>query len=418
MLQEYRQQLLPLREQAEMRNHWLRQRLDTIIPALLERENMDMWLVVAREYNEDPVIMSMLPAPAMSARRRTILAFCRNADGTVDRLTLDRYGHGDFYEPVWNPEREGQYQCLARIVHERDPRRIGLNYSKHFAFGDGLSHNEYFELAEALGDRYMARFKSATRLALGWLETRIPAELKMYPFIVAMGHTLIKEAFSTHVIEIGKTTTEDVVWWMRQTMHDMGLQAWFQPDCEIQAPGQRYDAQARRTVIQAGDLLWCDVGFYYMGLATDQQQHAYVLHPDETDAPRGLQTALAQGNRLQDIHMEQMQIGRTGNDVLHATLAQARAESIEAQVYSHPLGFHGHAAGPTIGLWDQQDGVTGKGDYELFDYTAYSIELNVRYNVPEWNGQQVRIALEEDAVLADGQMHWLDGRLERLHLIG
>lgn len=410
---------LPLRQQAQVRNDWLRQRLNALLPDLMARCEIDLWLIIAREYNEDPVIMSLLPEPAMSARRRTMLAFCRNENGTVDCLTLSRYGYEGFYESAWNPdEDEDQYAALARLVRERNPQRIGLNHSQTFAFADGLSHTEHALLAAALGDDFMARTVSAEPLAVGWLEARLPEELAAYSRIVALGHAIIAQAFSTQVIHPGITTTEDVIWWMRQTMHDAGLRAWFQPSIAIQAPGQRYDDENPRTVIQPGDLLWCDMGFNYLGLCTDQQQHAYVLKPGETNAPQGLQLALNDGNRLQDILMEAMVIGRTGNQVLHAALLEAKNQGITGQIYTHPLGYHGHAAGPTIGLWDKQQGVPGAGDYPLYDNTAYSIELNARYEVPEWGGQDVRIALEEDAALVKGRMQWLDGRQTALYLIG
>jgi hypothetical protein len=418
-----KQNILPLRQQANIRNQWLRQRLDQLMPELMARENFDMWLVIAREYNEDPLIITLLPEPEMAARRRTILVFARNNDGRVDRLTLSRYGQPGFYESGWNPNEETQQQCLARIVRQRDPQRIGLNFSPTYAFGDGLSLHEYQRLGEALGSEWMNRTASAERLCVGWLERRIEPELIVYPGIVAIGHTIIAEAFSSSVIHPGLTTTEDVVWWMRQTMQDMGLHAWFQPTIEIQAPGQPFDPgyseeSEKRTLILPGDLLHCDMGFIYLALATDQQQHGYVLKPGETDAPEGLKAALAAANRIQDIHMAAMQIALTGNEVLAAVRQQAEAESIAATIYSHPLGYHGHAAGPTIGLWDQQGGVPGRGDYPLFDDTAYSIELNIQQPVPEWENQIVRIALEEDAILSGGKMRWLAGRQTALHLIG
>jgi hypothetical protein len=413
-----RERILPLRARADVRNKWLRERLETVLPELMVREGFDMWIVAAREYNEDPVIMTLLPEPAMAARRRTILVFSRRQDGSVERLTLDRYGFGDFYTRGWDPDTEDQDACLARVVHERDPQTIGLNISATFAFGDGLTHQEYTQLAAALGPDYLARTRGAERLCVGWLERRIPDELAAYPDIVRLGHTIIAEAFSPHVITPGATTTEDVVWWMRQTMLDAGLHAWFQPTIDIQAPGKRFDDKDdTRTLIQPGDLLHCDMGFYYLGLATDHQQHAYILRPGETAAPAGLNAALAAGNQLQDIHCAAMAVGRTGNEVLRAALEQARAAGLTPSVYSHPLGYHGHAAGPTIGLWDQQGGVPGRGDYELFDDTCYSIELNVRHAVPEWDGQEVRIALEEDAVLTGGAIRWLAGRQTAFHLI-
>jgi hypothetical protein len=416
--------ILPLRKQAEIRNTWLSERLNTVLPEVMRREGFDMWIVAAREYNEDPVIMTLLPEPAMSARRRTILVFAFNAKGEFERLSIDRYGHPGFYTPMWKPENEAQFDCLARIVRERDPKTIGLNVSTTFAFSDGLSHNEYELIAAALDDEYMGRTRSAERVCVGWLERRIAAEMSVYPDMMEQAHRLIAEAFNSRVIRPGTTTTDDVVWWFRQRMHDLGLRAWFQPSVEIQALGKGFDApapgmdkHAERKVIMEGDLLHCDVGFMYLGLATDHQQHAYILKSGETDAPQGLKDALADGNRLQDILMNEMKVGRTGNQVLRDALEQSNHDRLIGSIYSHPLGYHGHAAGPTIGLWDQHGGVPGLGDYELFDDTCYSIELNVQKAVPEWNNQVVRIALEEDAVQSGGQMRWLSGRQTQFHLI-
>jgi hypothetical protein len=418
-VERLRPSILPLRRRAELRNAWLRERLDTLLPELMAREGLDMWLVIAREYNEDPVIMSMLPEPSMAARRRTILMLTRKDDGSVERISVDRYGFGEFYQRGWDPDTgEEQYACLARLVHERRPGLIGVNTSPTFAFGDGLSYSEHGRLAEALGPGMMARTRSAERLAVGWLERRITPELEAYPAMVDLCHRIIAEAFSPAVITPGITTTDDVVWWMRQTMLDLGVQAWFQPSISIQAPGQSFDQKEnRRTTINHGDFLHCDVGFYYLGLATDQQQHAYVRRPGEAQAPAGLQAALKAGNRLQEILMESMRVGSTGNQVLREALERARSEGLEPSIYTHPLGYHGHAAGPTIGLWDQQDGVPGPGDYELFDDTCYAIELNVKHPVPEWDGQKVQVALEEDGLLRDGVTGFVNGRQTELHLI-
>jgi Xaa-Pro aminopeptidase len=390
----------------------------------MARADLDCWVVVAREYNEDPVIMSLIPQPEMSARRRTILVFSRRPNGTVERLNIGRYAYegvgpedAGLYHAAWNPDEEEQDACLRRIVAERDPRRIGINVSRVFAFADGLSHQEHGRLVAALGPELSVRFVSAEPLAVGWLERRLPAELEAYPAIVALGHALIRRAFSRAVITPGVTTTEDLCWWMRQTLHDHGLRPWFQPNCSIQAPGQSFEGSAEREVIQPGDLLWCDVGFEYLGLCTDQQQHAYVLREGEGEAPAGLRAALAAANRLQDLLLAAMRPGHTGNQVLREAREAALAKGLTPSVYTHPLGVHGHAAGPTIGLWDRQGGVPGGGDYQLFDDTVYSIELNAISPVPEWDGQAVRIALEEDAALTGGIVQWLDGRQEQLILL-
>lgn len=410
--------VLPLRARAEVRDRWLRQRLEKLLPEIMKREGFDMWVVVAREYNEDPVTMTLLPATMLSARRRTILLFHLGADGEVERLILSRYGIGDLYEGAWSPEDEEQWACLGRLVRERDPRRIGVNVSDNFAFGDGLTHGEYCQMMQALGSEYAERTEGAERLCVGWLERRLPDELAAYSRIVELAHAMIADAFSSRVIHPGITTTQDVVWWFRQRIRDMGMSAWFQPSVSIQAPGVKFRQEGARKLIMPGDLLHCDVGLRYLGLCTDTQQMAYVLRPSETEAPAGLQEALAAGNRLQDIHAHEYVAGRTGNEILAASLQRARAEGLKAMIYTHPIGYHGHGAGPTIGLWDQQEGVPGRGDYELFDDTCHSMELNVTCEVSEWDDQEVRIALEQDIAFTGGEVHYLHERQTALHLVG
>lgn len=415
--------ILPLRQRSELRNRWLKQRLEELLPKLMKREGFDLWIVIAREYNEDPVLLSLLPDTSLSARRRTILLFHLLDGGTLERLMVYSFGADEFYKRVWDPNKESQYDCLARLVKERNPAHIGINVSETFAFGDRLTHSEYLQLKNALGEEYMARTKGAERLAVGWLETRIQPEIEAYSSIVEIAHAIIQEAFSLQVIHPGITTTDDVVWWMRQKVLDLGLQSWFHPSVSIQAAGlpssqMGSGEQPQRKVILPGDLLHCDFGLVYLGLCTDTQQNAYVLRLGESDAPEGLKDAVAEANRLQDIHIGEFVAGRTGNEILAASLMKAKTEGIKASIYTHPIGLHGHGAGPIIGLWDSQGGVPGRGDYELFDDTCYAVELHVRYEIPEWSGQEIRLALEQDVVFTGGKVYWLGGRQKELHLIG
>jgi hypothetical protein len=419
----YKGKILPERQRAEVRNTWLKRRLETILPEVMKREGIDMWIVVAREYNEDPVIMTLLPEPMMSARRRTILVFFQKPDGTVERITISRYGLGDFYQAVWDPAKEDQWSCLRRIVGERRPATIGLNFARVFAFGDGITHSEYGYVIEAIGAEYAARVKSAERLCVGWLERRSPEEIQSYSGVVEIAHAIVAEGFSSEVVHPGITTTDDVVWWMRQKMTDLGVRAWFQPSISIQAPGQVFSMPDERNkevrkLILAGDVLHCDVGIQYLGLCTDTQQNAYVLKLGETDAPQGLKDAFAAGNRFQDIVTGELAKGRTGNEILAGSLAKAKEAGIKASLYTHPIGFHGHAAGPAFGMWDNQVSVPGTGEYELFDDTCFALELNIVRAVPEWGGMEVRIALEEDTVFTGGKAHYLAGRQTGFYLIG
>lgn len=406
--------ILSMRERNAVVNNWLKIRLETVLPELMRREKFDMWVVICREYNEDPVFYSLVPYNSFAARRLTMLVFYDRGEKGVERLAVSRYGIGNFYEGVWQPDKIEQWECLAKVIKERNPKRIGINESDTFAFGDGLSSSLKKKLLRVLGPEYSSRLHSAEELAVGWLERRIPEELEVYPHIVAIAHQIITEAFSREVITPGVTTTQDVSWWLRERFRELRLGNWFHPSVSIQRSKK---SNNNGDIILRGDLLHCDIGITYLRLNTDTQEHAYVLREGESDAPQGLKEALKLGNRLQDILIGEFKEGRTGNEILSAALKKAKEAGLKASIYSHPLGFHGHAAGPTIGLWDNQVNVPGKGDYRLYYDTCYAIELNIKTNLEEWGGQEIRIALEQDGAFTRKGVYFIDGRQTKLHII-
>lgn len=416
-------EVLPMEERAEVINGWLDTRLDTVVAAAMRAEDVDLWIVSGREYNEDPVLETMLPATWQSARRRTILVFYdRGPEAGIERLAVSRYDVGSLFETAWDKEAQpDQWARLADIVKERDPDRIAVNRSETFALANGMADTEYARLRRALSGRYEDRLVSGEGVAVRWLETRTKAEQVVYPQVVRLARSIIATGLSEEVIQPGVTTTEDVRWWYRTRIRDLGLTAWFHPSVSVQRPGTTKDgdfsSETDGRVIRPGDLLHVDFGITYLRLHTDTQQHAYVLRPGEREAPDGLQRGLRVGNRLQDLLTDRFDAGRTGNEVLQATLEAAEAEGIDATVYTHPIGLHGHAAGPLIGLWDQQGGVPGKGEVPLRPNTAHSIELNAAVNVPEWGGQDVLIRLEEDALFTGETVRYLDGRQTEFYLI-
>lgn len=413
---------MSLRSAATRHDEILHERLDRLVPDLMRRAGIDAWVLVAREYNEDPVLATMLPATWLgTARRRTILVFIDRGD-RVERTAVARYAVGDAFPGVWDPESEpDQWGCLARILDEANPCTIGLGRDPTFALADGLTATEHEALVAALPQRLRDRIVPATAAAIGWLETRLPRERELMAEACAVAHGFLGRALSAEVIEPGRTTTADVEWWLRDTVAAAGLTVWFQPTVAIQRQEaglrESFSAPPGEVEILPGDLVHIDFGITYHGYCTDQQQHGYVLRPGESEAPRGLRDGLGAANRLQDLLLEQIATGRTGNEVLAATRRAAQAEGIDGLIYTHPIGFHGHAAGPSIGLWDQQDGVPGQGDYPVWPGTAYSIELQARRPVPEWGGTVVQFMLEEEAFFDGATTSWLDGRQTLLHLI-
>jgi Xaa-Pro aminopeptidase len=408
--------VLDLKRQAAVCDAWLQARYDRLLPELMRREKIDLWLVICEEYNEDPVYLSLVPFNSLSARRLTMLAmFDRGGEKGVERFAVQRYGVGGLFPTIWKANEEDQWQALAKAVKARDPKRIGIDESDVFAFGDGLSASKKQRLVEALGPEYAKRLVRADRLAVGWLERRLPEEIEVYHHIAAIAHAIIAEAFSSAVITPGITTTADVEAWMWEKIRALGQTTWFDPGISIQRP--KTSPYKDSPVIHPGDLLHCDFGINYLKLDTDTQQLAYVLRPGESDAPKGLKDGLAQANRLQDLLLGEMKEGLTGNQILAAALKRAKDEGLRPSIYTHPLGFHGHAAGPTIGLWDRQGGVPGAGDYPLFADTVHSIELNVTAAVPDWGGQDVVFALEQDAAYTRSGPFFLDKRQTELILV-
>jgi Xaa-Pro aminopeptidase len=411
--------ILPEKDRTKVMNEILEWRLEHIIPELMRREGIDMWLIICREYNEDPVYLTMVPEPTMAARRTSILFFHDKGEQEgVDRLTCSFYGMGNWYKSIFKDQSKDQMEVLAEYIKESNPKKIGINESDTWAFGDGLSASFKARLVRALGPELSTRLVSAENLCVGWLETRSPRELSLYRHICGIAHDIIAEFFSNQVIVPDATTTDDVVWWIRQRITGLGLEPWFQPSVSIQRSKKDRELYRKNPrVIRRGDLLHCDVGIVYLGLCTDTQQNAYVCRIGESDAPEGLKEALRRGNRLQDIVMEEHRIGRTGNEVLQSSLEKAKAEGLTPAVYCHPLGVHGHAAGFVVGLWNRQDGVPMRGDYPLYYNTCYAIELNNRYEVPEWDGQAIRMGLEEGGVFTEEGCHFIDGRQTQLFLI-
>ena len=435
-----------LREQAAMQQGWLKQRLDTFLPALMHRHAIDMWVVPMREYNEDPVFSAITAPETFAARRRTIYVFFdKCASGGVDvargalpphcieRIALGGTSQGGVFEArrstraaaanvgignqaeLWGDE---QWQVLKTVIEERKPRTIGINRSTVFAFSDGLSSGELKGMSAALGETWTSRFKDAEGLPLELIAARLPEEAAFFRKMQELVWSMTKTMFSSEMITPGKTRTSDLVWWWRQRVNDLGLATWFQPSVSVQRKGKTAADIGADPIIERGDVLHCDVGITVARLNTDTQHNAYVLLPGETDAPEGIRRALANSNALQDIVMEEIKPGRTGNQVLEAARARMKAKGIDGTIYSHPIGLHGHGAGPLIGLWDYQEGVPGRGDAPIVPSMWYSIELQATTPVPEWGNQPVRMAQEEDAVIgADGKIHWALQRQDRLFLV-
>ncbi len=416
---------LSMRERATVIDRLLDERVETVLPKIMRRAGIDMWIIVSREYNEDPVLKTFLPSTWQSARRNTMLVIYDPGVGKkLETYAMARYGVGKMFVKAWDADKQpDQWKALSEFIVAKNPKKIGINKSESFALADGISSMQYDQLMNALPNNFKSRVISAENVAIGWLETRTESEMAVYPRIVRMAKQIIAEGFSEKVIQPGVTTTDDVVWWYRDRINGLGLETWFHPSVSIQRKDpesfehlRAFSDRPEDQIILPGDLLHVDFGITYLRLNTDTQQHAYVLKPNEKEPPKYLQDAFKKGNRVQDILTGNFKSGRTGNQILKMSLDQCKTENIKCTIYTHPIGFHGHAAGTTIGLWDQQGGVPVNGDYLLYENTAHSIELNAATFIKEWD-KEIRIMLEEDAFFDGGKTYYIDGRQTELMTI-
>tara|TARA_X000001036_G_scaffold178149_1_gene168691 strand:+ start:97 stop:1416 length:1320 start_codon:yes stop_codon:yes gene_type:complete len=415
------QDILPLRERASLIDQIQKERIEKLLPKLMEEQDIDAWIMITREYNEDPIVKTLLPPTWLNARRRTIIVFSKTENG-IDQVAISRYNFGENIRSIWNKEKQpDQWKALSDYIVSQNPQKIGINTSEYYGIVDGLAKTDYDGLIQSLPSKFKKRIVSAETLGVRWIETRTSLEMKLYSQLVQITHNIIEEAFSTKVITPGVTKTDDVVWWMREKVLNLGLKTWFHPTVDIQRSGQSdlygFEGKPKFDIIMPGDLVHCDFGITYLTLNTDCQELAYVLNPNEIDAPQFLKDALVQGNAVQDALTDNFKKGRTGNETLKIAIKESKEVGLRPQIYTHPLGLYGHSAGTTFGMWDSQEGVNGSGDHPLYENTVYAIELNAKVYIDEWQ-KDIRIMLEEAGCFGTKGFRYVNGRQKNLILIG
>ena len=418
----FAQEILNLKDRATLIEKIQKDRLDNLLPELMSKNGIDMWIIITREYNEDPIIKTLLPPTWLNARRRTILVFSFDeSTKKTESVAISRYNFGKNIKSIWDKEKNpNQMLALKDYIDKVNPKKIGLNYSENFALIDGISKSDYELFYSSISNDIKQRIVSAENLGIQWIETRTKLEKEIYKDLVSITQNIINEAFSNKVIEPGKTTTDDVVWWMREKVLELKLKTWFHPTVDVQRNEQSdlyaFDGKSKYDIIQPGDLVHCDFGISYLTLNTDCQQIAYVLKSDEKEAPEFLTKALKDANKLQDILTSEFELDKTGNEILLNSLKIAKEKGLNPQIYTHPLGTFGHSAGTTIGMWDSQGGVPIKGDVLMKYNTVYAIELNNKSFIKDWN-KEVRIMLEEAGLFEENGFKYINGRQEEIILI-
>ncbi|KAK0230716.1 hypothetical protein IW262DRAFT_424435 [Armillaria fumosa] len=405
---EYKR-LPSLREQAEILNGWTSERI-VRIPLLLQKYDVDAWLMCQREYAEDTIWWSIKNATAYDVHRRTVVLFHTNTSSLQDQpnplVWIDNTGQ------VWTD--------LHKRLASYDPKRITINVDQNIAFSGGMHVGEMRVLEEELGSKWMSRMVNVPMLAIEYVSYKVSGQIQYYRDMQEVIWAMLEEGFSHKIINPGVTSTTDLEWWFREKMLTLNVTTWNQPRIFVTTPASFPGWSGSDDIIKEGDLLHIDFGITAMGMNTDTQHLAYVLRTSEgeTDAPEGLKAGLKKGNRMQDVVLENMKAGLTGNEVLQRCLEQMKLEDIEGQIYSHPIGDWGHDAGAVMGFTNFPEHVPVLGELPILPNTYYSIELFATHFVPERN-ETLRFLLEENAYWNAGTEAWqfVRGRQERFHLI-
>jgi len=411
---------MPMRQRAEVLYRLLTKRLEQVMPVAMREAKLDMWIILCQEDDLDPVYTTLLPMDVWCPILQ-MLVFCDSREGQgIEGINISGTDTRDLYAHPYTGQVEAeQWRLLRQLVEERDPERIGINIGAVEWAGGGLTYNLYQQLTQVLPSEYVKRLTSAEPAVTRWLETLTDADLDVYGHVVSVAHDLIAECYSRRAIVPGVTTVDDLQWYYYQRCADLGIVPAFKPSFVLrrsQVRQQEFGLDDR--VIRSGDFIHCDVGIQYMRFNSDHQQWAYVLRPGEQEAPSGMGTLMAEANRLQDVFMTEFCQGRTGNELLGSILTRARCEGIpNPRVYSHSVGLFLHEPGPLIGLPWEQERCIGRGDVPLQYDSCFTMELSVEGPCAEWDGQMVRMGLEEDVVFTRAGCWPLDGRQTEFYLI-
>jgi hypothetical protein len=384
-----------------------------------------MWLIISNEDNYDPVFETMIPYDSWCPITQILVFYDRGEGEEIERLNVSRTDMGGLHEAAWDAaawdleKKESQWDCLARIIRERDPKRIGINESDVIWAADGLTVSLKSKLEKTIDPQYVKRLESAEELSTLWLETLLDEEIELHAAATAISHAIIRESFSNDVITPGVTTTDDLRYYYWQRIRYLGCPRSFLPEFDIRGRDPEVEKEfGTDHVIRRGDFIHCDVGLKYIRYNTDTQEWAYVLKEGEEDVPESFKKLMAETNRLQDVFRGEFKTGLTGNQILANILETAKAEGIEKpKVYSHSLGYYLHEPGPLIGLpWEQVD-TGGRGEVKLVPNSIFTVELSVTHTIPELDGKELRLGLEQAVAFTGDDVIYQDGRQTEFHIV-
>ena len=419
-------EFLPWSRQVEVRESWLPKRHELLLQ-MMRKHGIDMWIVVTEEFHDDPAAQYISP-PRPYVGNRDFFVFIDLGEQGLKKVAVTGYAEGNlrrFFESPEDPRPAAE--VLSGLYSAHQPKKIALNTGGGRGVTRSLTHDSFLFLAKTLGPEAESRFVSAADLIEEYFDTRIPEEFEPYAALVKATDILARRALSNEVIIPGQTTAGDVRFWLCDQAHALGLKTWFQPDIRLYAKGienktsRGFPAVADESeIIRRGHVIHLDFGMTYMGFDSDWQKNAYVLLPGESDVPAGLKQALANTNLLQDALMiRASRPGLTAGEVTQKAMDEVAGKDFEARIYSHPIGYQGHGLGAGLGYGFRpgSKGDPAKMPKRLRLGSYISIELNTITAVPEWSGQKLIVAEEDDAYLTEEGWKFFHPRQDNWYVI-
>jgi Xaa-Pro aminopeptidase len=416
-------------KKGEARLRWERMNLirmekfDLILPEVMRENGVDMWITVNREGFEDPLTEDF------GRGYVTDWGYYIFTDRGGDRIERAALGIGTYLV-----EENGAYDIyseefnLAEFVAERDPKTIALNFAEHIGAADGLTSTALAKLSRELGEKYASRFVSAQKLASDFRSRRVASEIAGFAEAGEKSRIIAERALSNEVITAGKTTLEEVAWWIREQQFEQGLGTSFgMPSVYITGP-DGFVALSNDRIIQPGDFLALDFGIGYLNFHTDIKRLAYVLKDGETELPASMQKAFDNGRRVRDLLKKHIHAGKTAgetfdlvnnriNEAGFVVMAEFNKPTTDPDIVDVIIGCHsvgnlGHGIGPSIAWFNPE-----RMKYMIHPSNLFSIELFAYTAIPEWGGKKLRIPLEDDAIVTERGVEWLYPVNDRVLLI-
>lgn len=399
-----------------------KERIEKLLPSAMKEAEIDSWIVICRENDNDPLAMHV---GGENAGGTAAFLFFLQGD-RVHSVAISPSGesralkdvglHNEVIEiergsSVWNE--------VKKLIEKFNPSKIGINSSQR-NLSDGLSYTQRTEMEKELGPEISSKFVSSDPIVVNWLSVKLPAEIEIMRKAGLLTDQIQREAYKTVVP--GKTKDSDVARFIKKRMKELGVEDAWQPDQNpnVNSGIDRGHSHATEKVIQPGDIIQIDHGIKVYGIwVTDYQRFAYVLKPGEKQAPPDVQKKWENAKRGSRIVLETMKPGIEGFYVDKAQRDWMKQQGSLPVMWStgHPVGYVAHDVGPSLGGAQRSDKPSGSSALKLKPGQVFAYDGFFCWYIDDTKTETKTISVEEMAVVTETGAEYLIPPQEELILI-